>query len=124
MKQWKHLTLEQRRVILSGIFHETKLKEIGKSLQADPTSISKEVKINRIEISIGLKNDCKRTQRWPYVCTGCPKKYNNNCPFTKYKYDADKTQQKTDINLVNSRRGIDVDDEEFTNNPDNFSILI
>lgn len=90
----------------------------------DPTSISKEVKINRIEISIGLKNDCKRTQRWPYVCTGCPKKYNNNCPFTKYKYDADKTQQKTDINLVNSRRGIDVDDEEFTNNPDNFSILI
>src|SRR5699024_1475653 len=88
-------------------------KEIGKSLQVDPTSISKEVKRNRIEISTGLKNNCKRTQRWPYVCTGCPKKDNSNCPFTKYKYDANKAQQKADINLVNSRRGIDVDDEEF-----------
>ena len=113
MKQWKHLTLEQRKVISSGISHEIKLKEIGKSLQVDPTSISKEVKRNRIEISTGLNNDCKRTQRWPYVCTGCSKKYNNNCPFTKYKYDAKKAQQKADINLVNSRRGIDVDDEEF-----------
>ena len=113
MKQWKHLTLEQRKVISSGISHENKLKEIGKSLQVDPTSISKEVKRNRIEISTGLNNDCKRTQRWPYVCTGCSKKYNNNCPFTKYKYDANKAQQKADINLVNSRRGIDVDDEEF-----------
>ena len=113
MKQWKHLTLEQRKVISSGISHENKLKEIGKSLQVDPTSISKEVKRNRIEISTGLKNNCKRTQRWPYVCTGCSKKYNNNCPFTKYKYDANKAQQKADINLVNSRRGIDVDDEEF-----------
>lgn len=113
MKQWKHLTLEQRKVISSGISHEIKLKEIGKSLQVDPTSISKEVKRNRIEISTGLNNDCKRTQRWPYVCSGCSKKYINNCPFTKYKYDANKAQQKADINLVNSRRGIDVDDEEF-----------
>ena len=113
MKQWKHLTLEQRKVISSGISHNIKLKEIGKSLQVDPTSISKEVKRNRIEISTGLNNDCKRAQRWPYVCTGCPKKYNNNCPFTKYKYDTNKAQQKADINLVNSRRGIDVDDEEF-----------
>lgn len=112
MKQWKHLTLEQRKVISSGISHETKLKEIGKFLQVDPTSISKEVKRNRIETSTGLKNNCKRTQRWPYVCTGCQKKY-NNCPFIKYKYDANKAQQKADINLVNSRRGIDVDDEEF-----------
>lgn len=62
MKQWKHLTLEQRKVISSGISHENKLKEIGKSLQVDPTSISKEVKRNRIEISTGLKNNCKRTQ--------------------------------------------------------------
>lgn len=29
----------------------------------DPTSISKEVKRNRIQISIGLKNDCEKTKR-------------------------------------------------------------
>ena len=112
MKNWKHLTFEQRKTISSGISHEYKLKDIGESLLVDPTSVSKEVKRNRIEVSIGLKNNCKRTQRWPYVCTGCKNRY-NNCPYTKYKYDAFKAQEKADINLINSRRGIDVDAEEF-----------
>ena len=112
MKDWKHLTLEQRKTISSGISHKLKLRDIGESLLVDPTSVSKEVKRNRIEISVGLKNSCKRTKRWPYVCTGCKDKY-NNCPFTKYNYDPIKAQQKADTNLVNSRKGIDVDDEEF-----------
>ena len=112
MKGWKHLTFEQRKVIASGISHQYKLKHIGESLLVDPTSVSKEVKRNRFEISIGLKNNCKKTQRWPYVCTGCKNRY-NNCPYTKYKYDASKAQKKADFNLVNSRRGIDITDEEF-----------
>ena len=41
------------------------------------------------------------------------KKYNNQCCFTKYKYDAQKAQNKADINLVNSRKGIDIDSDEF-----------
>ena len=53
MKEWKHLTFEQRKTISSGISHKYKLKEIGESLLVDPTSISKEVKRNRIEVSIG-----------------------------------------------------------------------
>lgn len=48
MKEWKHLTIEQRKTISSGISHEYKLKDIGESLLVDPTSISKEVKRNRI----------------------------------------------------------------------------
>ena len=114
MKDWKHLTLEQRKVISNGISHNYKLKEIAETLGFDPTSISKEVKRNRDATSIGLNTtDCKRTQRWPYICTGCKKKYNNSCPFTKYKYDADKAQNKADINLVNSRKGIDISSEQF-----------
>ena len=112
MKSWKHFTLEQRKTISSGISHQIKLKDIGESLLVDPTSVSKEVKRNRIEISIGLKNKCKRTQRWPYVCTGCKERY-KNCPFTKYKYVATKAQEKANANLINSRRGIDVDEEEY-----------
>ena len=112
MKNWKHLTFEQRKTISSGISYGYKLKVIGENLMVDPTSISKEVKRNRIEISIGLKNDCEKTQRWPYVCTGCKERY-NNCPFTKYKYDASTAQKNADNNLINSRKGIDVDDDEF-----------
>ena len=114
MKDWKHLTFEQRKVISNGISHSYKLKEIAETLGFDPTSISKEVKRNRDSITIGKNiSDCKRINRWPYVCTGCNKRYNNQCFFTKYKYEAQSAQNKADINLVNSRKGIDIDSESF-----------
>ena len=114
MKEWKHLTIEQRKVISNGISHNYKLKEIAETLGFDPTSISKEVKRNRETTTVGKNiTNCKRTKRWPYVCTGCIKKYNNQCVFTKYKYNAYNAQNKADINLVNSRRGIDIDSEDF-----------
>lgn len=112
MKTWKHFTLEQRKTISSCISHNLKLREIGELLLVDPTSVSKEVKRNRIKITIGLENDCKRIQRWPYVCTNCKNRY-NNCRHTKYKYIADKAQERANINLVNSRKGIDISEEEF-----------
>ena len=114
MKSWKHLTFEQRKVISNGISHKYKLKEIAEALGYDPTSISKEVKRNREQITIGKNvTDCNKINRWPFVCTGCNKRYNNQCCFTKYKYDAKKAQDKADINLVNSRKGIDITSEEF-----------
>ena len=113
MKEWKHLSLDQRKVISSGLSHNYKLKDIAESLGFDPTSISKEVKRNRITISVGLNiNNCKRISRWPYVCSGCSKKY-TNCPFTKYKYDTKTAQRQADVNLINSRKGIDIDSEDF-----------
>lgn len=114
MKTWKHLTFEQRKVISNGISHKYKLKEIAEALDFDPTSISKEVKRNREPTTIGTNiTNCKKVNKWPFVCTGCSKKYNNQCCYTKYKYDAKKAQNKADINLINSRKGIDVDSNEF-----------
>ena len=114
MKEWKHLTFEQRKVIASGISHNYKLREISEAIGFDPTSISKEVKRNRDSFTIGKNiSDCKRINRWPYVCTGCNKKYNNQCFFTKYKYDARSAQNKADINLISSRKGLDIDSDEF-----------
>lgn len=112
MKEWKHLTLEQRKTISSGISHNYKLREIGENLLVDPTRVSKEVKRNRIETSVGLKSDCKCPKRLPFICTGCKEKY-KNCPYTKYKYYAIIAQKKADTNLINSRRRIDLDSEEF-----------
>lgn len=71
MKNWKHLTFKQRKTISSGISHEYKFKDIDERLFVVPTSVSKEVKRNRIEVSFGLKNNCKRAQRKTYVCTNC-----------------------------------------------------
>ncbi len=114
MKDWKHLTIEQRKVISNGISHNYKLREIAETLDFDPTSISKEVRRNRESTTIGINvTNCKNVNRWPYVCTGCKKKYNNQCCFTKYKYDPQKAQNKADINLINSRKGIDIDSKKF-----------
>ncbi len=114
MKNWKHLTFEERKVISNAIAHNYKLREIAETLGFDPTSISKEVKRNRESTVIGKNiSSCKRTNRWPYVCTNCNKKYNNKCFFTKYKYDAKKAQNKADNNLIYSRKGIDMDSEKF-----------
>lgn len=113
MKEWKHINKEQRKIITSGIAHNYKLKEIAEVLNLDPTSISKEVKRNRDVTSVGINNStCKRTKRWPYVCSGCKNRY-TNCSLTKYKYEASSAQRKADTNLVNSRRGIDIEQEEF-----------
>lgn len=115
MKNWKHLTFEQRKVISNGISHNYKLREIAETLGYDPTAISKEVKRNRTSITIGTNiTNYSKVNRWPYVCTGCKKRFSNNCCFTKYKYDAQKAQSNADYNLINSRRGIDVTDDEFT----------
>lgn len=114
MKNWKHLTFEQRKVISNGISRNYKLKEIAEALGYDPTSISKEVKRNKEASTLGKNiTNCKRITRWPYVCTGCNKKYNNKCFYTKYVYIAQKAQNKADANLVNSRKGIDIDSEHF-----------
>ena len=115
MKNWKHLTFEQRKVISNGISHSYKLKEISETLGFDPTSISKEVKRNRDATTIGKNiTNCKKVNKWPYVCTGCNKKYNNQCFFTKYKYDATKANNKAISKLINSRKGIDITSESFT----------
>ena len=47
MKTWKHLDIENRKVISSCISHNYKLINISKILNYDPRGISREVKRNR-----------------------------------------------------------------------------
>ena len=113
MNKWKHITREQRNTIHSCISHNYKLVKIGKLLLLDPTSISKEVKRNRMPVYYNDQNRfCNRLKRWPYVCSSCPKRY-KQCGYSKYKYDPKEAQKKADNNLVNSRRRIDLDNDEF-----------
>lgn len=112
-KNWKHINLEQRKNISSCIAHNYKLIQIGELLQLDPTSISKEVKRNRIVINDrSTGKQCNKLNRWPYVCSSCNLRY-TKCSFDKYKYDAKIAQNKANANLINSRRGLDLDDDEF-----------
>ena len=114
MKTWKHINYEQRKTISSCISHDYKLINISKILDLDPRSISREVKRNREIINYQKTNSvhCEKLNRWPYVCANCKLRY-KNCPFTQYKYVASTAQKKANANLINSRKGIDIDSEEF-----------
>jgi len=115
MKAWKHLNLEQRKIISQLLTHESKLCEIADLLNVDATSISKEIKRNRIITRNGYKQVtkmCKYTTRYPYVCNFCQKKY-SLCPFKQFRYDANKAQQKADFLLKKSRLGVNLTPEQF-----------
>lgn len=112
-KNWKHINFEQRKNISSCIAHGYKLVQIAKLLGLDPTSISKEVRRNRIVVKTGsTSKQCDKLNRWPYVCSSCSLRY-SHCSFDKYKYDPKTAQNQAQANLISSRRGLDLDDEEF-----------
>ena len=115
MKTWKHINFEQRKVISSGIAHNDKLITIAERLELDPRSVSKEVRRNRIPVNHfdGAIASCPKLNRWPLVCTKCKLRYSNDCVYVKFKYDAKIAQKKADANLINSRKGIDLTNEEY-----------
>ena len=114
--KFEHINFDQRKIINNQItrFKATAV-DIGNLLGLDPTSISKEVKRNRIvskETSSNITNTiCKKTLRFPYVCNSCSDKY--HCRYKQYRYEAKTAQQKADYNLVAPRRGINLTKEEF-----------
>jgi IS30 family transposase len=114
MKHWKHLNLDQRKLISNMLSKSFKLVEIADILQMDPSSLSKELKRNRILAKKGIKQDkvCKHTIRFPYVCNGCAKKY-NACPFTQYRYDSKVAQDTADMRLVQTRQGLNMSPEAY-----------
>jgi len=116
MKAWKHLNLEQRKLIARLLSRESKLCEISDLLNVDPTSIAREIKRNRFMTRKAygqLNKVCKHTIRYPYVCNFCQKKY-SLCPFTQYRYEAEKAQDKADYLLKQSRIGVNLTPDEFT----------
>ena len=114
-KTWKHINLEQRKLISSGIAHNDRLIEIAERLELDSRSISKEVRRNRIPIDYTKEyiSKCPNFNRWSLVCTKCKLRYSKDCCYKKFKYDARTVQRKADANLINLRKGIDLDSEEF-----------
>ena len=114
MKTWKHMSEDNRKTICSCISHNKKLIEISEIIGYDPRAISKEVRRNRITVGSieQTESKCPKLNRWPYVCTNCKNRY-KDCPFVKFVYNSKQAQKRADANLINSRKGIDLDSDEF-----------
>ena len=111
----KHLNLSQRILIESNLNENTSLRKIGIILGKPHTTISREILTRRVLSKGNRFNNfnvkCDKTNKAPFVCNGCPNK--NQCRKNKYFYYAKDANDNYRTTLVESRQGIDFENDEF-----------
>lgn len=139
----KHLSLEDRHKIENGLNDRLSFKEIGKLIDKDCTSISREVRNHYIVKNTGCfgkgfnncskartcvfkgkqcklnncidftEEKCSLLDKPPYVCNGCKKR--NICTLSKQFYDSIYAYSEYKDNLSETRSGVVIDKEEIDN---------
>ena len=126
----KHLTLNERKIIQTGIENRSNKVDIAKTIGKDPTTVAKEIRKHRIfrprnqfiypSICIhnkecgGCKRKCNKYEepkcnkrdKSPGACNKCPKI--NSCHLDKYFYYANKADKEYKTDLVDFREGINM----------------
>lgn len=120
MISYNHLNKEQRDNIEHLIGINKSFTYIGKSIDVDRTTISKEIRRNRyIKSNFYDKFDkkgideavskCDLLKKTPYVCNSCINK--RYCNKHKLYYNSIYAQENSDSTLINSRIGVDISPE-------------
>ena len=111
----RHLNLSQRITIESNLNEDNSLRKIGEIIGKPHTTISREILSRRILIKGNHFNNfnvkCDKTEKAPFVCNGCPNK--NKCRKNRYFYYAEDANNDYHKILVESRQGIDFENDEF-----------
>lgn len=111
----KHLNLSQRIIIESNLNENTSLRKIGDMIGKPHTTISREILNRRVLVKGNPFNNfntkCDKTNQAPFVCNGCPNK--NKCKKNRYFYYAEDANNDYRKILVESRQGIDFENDEF-----------
>ncbi|MHC1787610.1 MAG: transposase [Christensenellales bacterium] len=128
----QHLTLEQRRIIQTGIENRSNKVDIARTIGKDATTVSKEIRTHRVLkphntfnnrcLCIHLK-ECGKCQkkcgryaepacggrdRSPGACNHCQSKA---CHLDKYYYDAQRAQDAYESISSSSRQGLNLTEE-------------
>ena len=125
-----HLTLSERQIIQRGIENGATKASIAATLGKDKSTIGKEIKAHRkhshycsFDPACANKDrckhhhvckdcadlvvfKCKRRDRSPGACNGCPKF--QHCRFDKFTYSADIANKEYMADLIESREGINM----------------
>jgi IS30 family transposase len=114
-KEIKHLTLDDRIEIQNCLHHGMTFKAIGRRINKDQTTISKEVK-KHIQTHTPLNAQpstsvCPVLLKAPYVCNPCQKR--RTCRFPKRMYVAKAAHAEYEGLLTEARSGIPLGKEEF-----------
>lgn len=134
----KHLTLEDRKIIQEGIENRLSKTDIARSLQKDPSTISKEIKKhrtlkprNRFNSSVicskfkqcskprkycsedcpsYTEQDCPLRDRSIGACNHCP--HISRCRLDHYFYNASHAHETYLFHLSDSRQGVNLSETE------------
>ena len=141
----KHLTLDDRLIIERELFFNSSFKKISKLINKDCTTISKEIRnhimyrnsgavgrpffdcANRYDCRHKIKGvrcntktcihyqkeTCSKLSKPPYVCNGCSKR--NICTLSKQLYDAAYANKEYKGNLIETRSGVVINQNEINN---------
>lgn len=119
---YKHLTLKQREIIESSLKDGLKLVQISLIIDKDERTISKEIKRNRTVSEFDRKRSaynkvlkeiepCTRINKYPFTCDICKRKF--GCLLDHFYYNAKSAQIKYENTLIESRKGVDLTNDEF-----------
>lgn len=114
----KHLDLTKRIQIESGLNDGKNFTEIASLINKSRKTVSDEVKRHKIFQKCnaygrgqGYDRKCPKTNKAPYVCNGCSS--HRGCRKDRYLYHAQDAQTAYEFILSDSRKGIDMNSEEF-----------
>lgn len=130
-----HLTLDERRIILTGIINGSSKTAIAQTIGKDKSTVGKEIKLHRFlshKCSLPLECNayrkcpfgrsctsdcpeyvpfrCSRRDRSPGACNGCSNW--SHCRFNKYTYSPEDAQFDYRSTLVDSRQGVNLTSSE------------
>lgn len=122
MTNYTQLYKEDRDSIEELLKKGYSFTDIAKEIKKDRTTISKEIRRNRIIRSSfftlfnekGIQkavNSCERLKKPPYVCNNCS--FKNSCTKYHLYYNAKAAQSHADEIKSESRKGIDATEEEI-----------
>lgn len=132
---FSHLTLEERRIILTGITNGSTKSAIAKTIGKDKSTVGKEIKLRRTltykcKMPLECNNyrtchlgrnctpdcpeyspfHCSRRDRTPGACNGCSNW--SHCRFDKYQYRPEEAHTDYRTTLVDSREGVNLTSSE------------
>lgn len=132
---FSHLTLQERRIILTGITNGSTKAAIAKTIGKDKSTVGKEIKLHRFrtykcklplecsnyrkcpfarQCSLDCPNyspfHCSRRDRSPGACNGCSNW--SHCRFDKYQYSPEGAHAEYRSSLIDSREGVNLTSQE------------
>lgn len=132
---FSHLTLEERRIILTGITNGSSKTAIAQTIGKDKSTVGKEIKLHRVlthkcKMPLECNNyrkcvhgrqctsdcpeyspfKCSRRDRTPGACNGCTNW--SKCRFNKYQYCPEDAHMDYRSTLIDSRQGVNLTIQE------------